>query len=85
MPVNKPYSNCGAATLSLGTSNIIIPTGKITLNWSGATAGTANSINGYKIYRYVGTSSIFDASNSTLLTTVGASVATYTDNFSNSA
>ena len=85
LPVNKPYSNCGAATLSLGTSNIIIPTGKITLNWSGATAGTANSINGYKIYRYVGTSSIFDASNATLLTTVGASVATYTDNFSNSA
>ena len=85
LPVNKPYSNCGAATLSLGTSNIIIPTGKIRLSWSGATAGTANSINSYKIYRYIGTSSTFDASNATLLTTVGASVTTYTDNFSNSA
>ena len=85
LDTNKPYSNCGAATLSLGTEKVIIPTGKVTLKWSGATAGTANAIEGYKIYRYIGTSSTFDTSSAVLLDTVSSSKTSYTDDFKENA
>ena len=85
LDTNKPYSNCGAATLSLGTEKVIIPTGKVILKWSGAEAGIANAIDGYKIYRYIGTSSTFDTSSAVLLDTVDSSKTTYTDDFEKNA
>lgn len=85
LDTNKPYSACGAATLKLDTSKIIVPNGSITLSWSGAKAGTANAIDGYKIYRYIGTSSTFDTSSAVLLDTVDSSKTSYTDNFEENA
>ena len=43
------YSKCGAPT-SITASSFTIPEKKVTINWSGATAGTSNSITGYTIY-----------------------------------
>lgn len=46
---NKHYTNCGAPT-TVSASGIITPSGSFTVSWSGASAGTANSIAGYRIY-----------------------------------
>lgn len=86
LPENKPYSNCGAPQIDFeGENNIITPEGKVTLIWSGATEGTANAIYGYKIYRYIGTSSTFDTSSAVLLDTIDSSKTTYTDDFEKNA
>ena len=46
---NMPYTKCGAPT-SVTASGIITPSGTFTVKWSGATAGHANSISGYRVY-----------------------------------
>lgn len=43
------YTVCGAPT-SVTASGIVTPDGSVTVSWSGATSGTNNTINGYRIY-----------------------------------
>ena len=45
----EPYTACGAPTSCSLSSTL--STGNVTLSWSGASAGTSNSITGYKIQR----------------------------------
>jgi hypothetical protein len=47
--VSPRMSACGAPT-SITASGIVTPSGSFTVSWSGATSGTANTINGYDIY-----------------------------------
>lgn len=47
---NFPYTACGAPTIITSPSGPITPTSSITVSWSGAAAGTANSITGYRLY-----------------------------------
>ena len=49
LPTNIPYTACGAPT-SVNASGIITPSGTFTVSWSGAVAGHANAINGYRVY-----------------------------------
>lgn len=42
-------TNCGAPT-NITASGIITPSGSFAVSWSGATSGTANTINGYDVY-----------------------------------
>ena len=49
MATNYSYTACGAPT-TVSASGIITPSGSFTVSWSGATAGTANSITSYRIY-----------------------------------
>lgn len=44
------YTACGAPTSVSVSPGIVIPSGTITVSWSGATAGTSNSISSYQIY-----------------------------------
>ena len=46
------YTACGAPT-SVTASGIVTPSGSFTVSWSGASAGTSNSITGYRVYWYV--------------------------------
>lgn len=46
---NIPYTKCGAPT-SVTASGIITPSGSFTVSWTGATAGHANTINGYRVF-----------------------------------
>lgn len=46
---NIPYTKCGAPT-SVKASGYITPSGTFTVSWSGATAGHANAISGYRVY-----------------------------------
>lgn len=85
LDTNKPYSACGAATLKLDTSKVIVPNGSITLSWFGAEPGTANPIVGYDIYRCITTEKVFDESIATLIASKSASENTYTDNFINNS
>lgn len=52
---NRPYSKCSwgsDAKITLGglTDNFIKPEGNVKISWSGAVAGTANEIKGYKVF-----------------------------------
>ena len=49
LATNYSYTACGAPT-TVSASGIITPSGSFTVSWSGATAGTANSITSYRIY-----------------------------------
>lgn len=46
------YTACGAPT-SVTASGTITPSGSFTVSWSGASAGTSNSITGYRVYWYI--------------------------------
>lgn len=46
---NQHYTACGNPT-SVSASGVITPNGTFTVSWSGATAGTANPINKYRVY-----------------------------------
>jgi hypothetical protein len=51
---NYPYTNCGAPTsVTIGASRVK-PGGNFTISWTGATAGTANAITGYRVEYKVG-------------------------------
>lgn len=69
----KPYTACSAPTsFSIGglTSGYFkSTTTSLTLSWSGAKAGTANSIKGYKIYYAVGKTPDTDSSSITVNST----------------
>ena len=44
------YTACGAPTSVSASPGIVIPSGQITVTWSGAKAGTSNSITSYQVY-----------------------------------
>lgn len=44
------YTACGAPTSVSASPGIVVPSGTITVSWSGAKAGTSNSISSYQIY-----------------------------------
>ena len=48
------YTNCGAPTTITYSPSIVKPDSNLTISWSGATAGTNNSITGYDIYYKIG-------------------------------
>lgn len=60
------YTACGAPTSVTTSVPLQKPSGSVVIKWSGATAGTSNTITGYQIY--YGTSS----NPTTLLTTVSS-------------
>lgn len=47
---NYSYSACSAPTSISVSASIIKPSDSITVSWSGASAGTANPITGYRLY-----------------------------------
>lgn len=44
------YTNCSAPTSVTTSPAFVTPTGTITVNWSGASGGINNAINGYTVY-----------------------------------
>lgn len=80
LTTNKPYTKCGAPTSITVNKTIIKPEDEITINWSGATNGTANTINGYEIY-YNFTSTGDKPTTSSLSISVGEDVSSYTFQF----
>lgn len=87
LDTNKPYTACSAPTsVSIGglTSGYFKSTAtSLTLSWSGAKAGTANSIKGYKIYYEVDGKSSNITVNST--STSGSKTITLPENMKNIA
>lgn len=66
---------CGAPT-SVSFTSVVKPGGSLTVSWSGATAGTNNSISGYDVYYKIGsapTTSSYDGSASVSSTSTSAS------------
>ena len=55
LDTNYPYTKCGAPT-SVTASGIVTPNGTFTVSWSGASAGTSNSITGYRVYYTISSS-----------------------------
>lgn len=51
---NFPYTKCTAPTTATLSTKYVAPSGKITVNWSGAAAGEGgNNIKGYEVYYLV--------------------------------
>lgn len=50
VPSSQYYSSCGAPTSVTISPSVVTPSGTITISWSGASAGTSNSISGYSVY-----------------------------------
>ena len=69
------YTKCGAPT-SIGFTSIVKPGGSLTISWSGASAGTNNTITGYDVYYKIGaapTTSSYDGTASVSSTNTSAS------------
>ena len=80
LTTNKPYTKCGAPTSITVNKTIIKPEDEITISWSGATNGTANTISGYEIY-YNFTSTGDKPTTSSLSVSVGEDISSYTFQF----
>ena len=80
LETNKPYTKCGAPTSITVNKTIIKPEDEITISWSGATDGTANTINGYEIY-YNFTSTGDKPTTSSFSISVGEDISSYTFQF----
>jgi hypothetical protein len=81
IPNTEYYTNCSAPTSVTTSPAFVTPAGTITVNWSGASAGINNAINGYTVYYTVssgGTNPTTSTYTSTINVTSTASSASTT-------
>lgn len=73
--VNYTYTKCGAPT-SVTFTQVVKPSGTLTISWSGATSGINNAISGYNVYYKIGsapTTSSYDGTASISTTATSGS------------
>lgn len=93
LPTNYPYTACGAPTsikilkdeTDITSGYFNTATTSLTLSWSGAKAGTANSIKGYKVYYTVNGTPTLSSSSVTVnsTSTEGSTTITLPENMKN--